>query len=112
MAGSTSLEASIKTEWKFQTTWNDSSLSYVCQTYYHQLKYFGVWSHSTDYTVIGVYIRDVAHFHTQWCARVGSVTRLDGARGKKRNKFHVPMFETEVIRKLMYCSEESTSGIV
>jgi len=22
------------------------------------------------------------------------------------------MFETEVIRKLMYCSEESTSGIV
>jgi len=34
------------------------------------------------------------------------VTRLDGARGKKQ--VCLPMFEPELLRKQMYCIEEST----
>ena len=39
------------------------------------------------------------------------VTRLDGARVKKRF-WHPPMFEAEVFWKQMYCIEESTCDIV
>ena len=38
------------------------------------------------------------------------VTRLDGVRGKKQ--IWQPMFEPEVLRKQMYCIEESTCDIV
>jgi len=39
-----------------------------------------------------------------------SVTRLDGARGKK--KIWRPIFEPEAFRKQMYCIEESGCDIV